>query len=275
MNLHQIVSPLIGVLNPNQIIGIRVSIGAVTADDGTTTPGYATPGAITASIGGTFTASIPDPVNAPTTLNVSAVLTGSLQPTDVVSGTDGAGNALPAGVRILSQLSGTPGGAGTYQLSAGATLGVCTVTAASTILNVSAVASGLLLPAQTLAGAGVAAGTMITGQLSGSPGGAGLYSVTQQQTAAAVAMTTVLSVYAQVQPLSASDLRHVDMINLQGTHRAIYINGAVHGQVRVGLKGGDLVTLPNGSVWLVQQPLESFYETAGWTKALITLQDGS
>lgn len=274
MNLHQIVAPLIGVLNPNQIIGIRVSIGAVTAADGTTTPGYATPGAITASIGGTFTASIPDPVNAPTTLNVSAVLTGSLQVTDVVSGTDGV-NILPAGTRILSQLSGTPGGIGTYQISASATLGACTVTAVSTVLNVSSVSSGLLLSAQTLSGTGVAAGTMITGQISGNPGGSGLYSVTQQQTVASVAMGTALSVYAQIQPLSASDLRHVDMINLQGTHRAIYLNGAVHGQVRVGLKGGDLVTQANGSVWLVQQPLESFYDTAGWTKALITLQDGS
>lgn len=353
MNLHQVVAPLIGAVNPNQIVSIRSSIGNVTGADGSSTPGYATPGSITAAIGGTFTASVPDPTN-PTTLNVSAVLTGSLQIGDAVSGTDGSGNAIPDDTTILAQLSGTPGGVGTYELSAGATLASCTVTAASTILNVSAVAGGLLQPGQTLSDpnagsctASVAdtastvlvvseinsgtikigdtvaafdgtnalnavissqisgtpggigsyqltagpdngllnsttvsfnlllAGTQIASQVSGPTGGAGLYAITQQQTVPSEAMTTSVSVYAQIQPLAASDLRHVDMLNLQGTHRAMYVTGSVRGIIRVGLKGGDVVVLPDGSVWLVQQPLENYFETAGWTKVLITLQDGS
>lgn len=84
-----------------------------------------------------------------------------------------------------------------------------------------------------------------------------------------------VTVLAQVQPLSASDLRHMDMLNLQGTHRAIYINGPIRGAVRSSLRGGDLVTLPDGSVYLVTQPLENWFETSGWTKCVMTLQNNS
>lgn len=275
MNLHQIVSPAIAAINPPQQIGVRVSAGSKPnpSGDATSSPSYATPGALNASIGGTFTASA-----AGTTLTVSAVLTGSLQPNDAVSGTDGA-NALPTGCYIVSQLSGAAGSTGTYQLSAApasGTLNSCTVSSASTVLNVSSVSAGLLQGWQTLADSGaLLAGTMITGQISGTPGGAGLYTISQQQTVPAEAMTTSMTLVAQIQPLAASDLRHVDALNLQGTHRACYLSAPIRGAQRPTLKGGDLVTLPDGTVWLVTQPLESFFDTSGWTKFLITLQDGA
>lgn len=277
MNLHSIVAPIIGAVNPNQPISVAVSIGNMTNADGTPALSYATPGALTASIGGTFTASIPDPVNNPTTLNVAAVLTGSLQVGDDVSGTDGSGNSLPAGTSILSQLSGTPGGIGTYQLSAGATLGSTTVTSASTVLNASSVTAGQARAGQTLADgtSALLPGTLITGQLSGSPGGAGLYSISQQQTVAAEAMTTSLTLFAQIQPVTTGDLRHLDSLNIQGSHRAVYYNGNISPAVRVALKGGDIVTLPDGSVWKVTEKAEPFFDTAGWSKVIITLQDGS
>jgi hypothetical protein len=277
MNLHSIVAPIIGAVNPNEIVSVAVSIGNVVASDGSQAPGYATPGAITASIGGTFTASIVDPVNNPTTLNVSAVLTGSLQAGDNVSGTDGSGNVLPAGTSILSQITGPAGGVGTYQLSVGATLGSCTVTSASDVLNVSAVAAGVPQVGQTLADGvtQLSPGTLITGQLSGSQGSVGLYSISQQQTVASEAMTTSLSLFAQVQPMASGDIRHMDALNIQGSHRALYYNGNINGIIRVGLKGGDIVTRSNGSVWKVTQGLEPFFETAGWSKVAITLQDGS
>ena len=277
MNLHGIVAGVVGAVNPLQLVGIQISIGNTENADGSLVPAYATPGSITASIGGTLTASIPDP-NNPTTLSVAAVLSGSLQVGDAVSGSDGV-NALPQGCTILQQLSGTIGGVGTYELSAGTISGVlepCAVTSASTVLAVSAIAAGMLEPGQTLAGSGaLESGTLITGQLSGTIGGTGLYSISQQQTVAGETMTTSMSLLAQVQPLSASDLRHMDAINLQGSHKAVYISAPVRGIVRPALKGGDLLILPDGSVWLVTQPLESFYPTAGWNKFVITLQDGS
>jgi hypothetical protein len=248
-------------------------VGNAQNADGTAVPAYATPGALTASIGGTFTANA-----SGTTLTIAAVLTGSLQPGDVVTGTDGV-NSLAANTTIIEQLTGPAGGAGTYELSAapvGGLLNACTVTSASTVLNVSAVAGGVLQPGQTLADSGaLAVGTMIVVQISGTRGGAGLYTITDQQTIVSEAMTTTFVLLAQIQPLSGGDLRHMDALNLQGSHRGCYVNGWLRGGVRVGLHGGDLITLPDQSQWLVTQSLEPWADSAGFTKCAITLQDGS
>lgn len=82
----------------------------------------------------------------------------------------------------------------------------------------------------------------------------------------------VVTVLVQVQALSGRDLRQVEGLNLQGTLRSIYINGEIDGVVRVALKGGDLITLPDCSVWLVTLVPEPWTTTAGWTKAIMTLQ---
>ena len=271
--MHAIVAPYVGVINPLQPVLVQVGVGRTKSADASLNPAYATPGAITASIGGTFTASIPDPTE-PTTLVVGIILTGSLQAGDAVTGSDGT-NALPAGTTIIEQLSGTPGGIGDYELSQPAVLDSCEVTSASTVLNVSAVGAGVLQAGQTVADAGptLLPGTLITGFLSGLNGGPGLYGLSQQQTVASEAMTTSMSIIAQEQPLSASDLRHMDALNLQGSHRAFYFSAMIRGIVRVSLKGGDLLTLSDGSVWLVTQPLEN-WATSGWSKCLATLQNG-
>jgi hypothetical protein len=99
--------------------------------------------------------------------------------------------------------------------------------------------------------------------------------VTQQQTVAPETMTTSMMIVAQVQAMSGGDLRHTDALNLQGSHRVLYASLDIRGIVRVTLRGGDLVVLPDGSVWLVQQSVEPWYSSAGWVKCLITAQDGS
>lgn len=83
------------------------------------------------------------------------------------------------------------------------------------------------------------------------------------------------SVQAQVQPLTGRDLMQIDGLNLQGTLKAIYICGSIDAAVRSDLKGGDLVIMPDGTVWLVAQMLEAWGLTAGWSKACIVLQNGS
>lgn len=198
MNLHAIVSPYIGAVNPLSLVGIQISAGSVTGANGIPVPKYETPGALTASI-------------------------------------------------------------------------------ASNVLNVSAVSSGLLKPGQTIAGVGVAVGSMITSQISGARAGAGTYALNNQQAdlGAVVGMTTSLSLLAQIQPMTKSDLMQLEGLNLNGDKKAIYLNGSIDGVVRVELKGGDLVTTPNGQVWLVVQNLEGFDATAGWTKAAMVLQNGS
>lgn len=156
------------------------------------------------------------------------------------------------------------------------TPGALTASISGGILTVSAVSQGVLKPAQTLSGTGLPAGVMIDEQLSGARGGAGTYSLTQDlDDLASVAMTTALNLIAQVQPMTKSDLMQIEGLNINGDKKAIYLNGSINGVVRVLLKGGDLVDLPNGTTWLVVQTLEDFVLTAGWTKAAIVLQNGS
>lgn len=80
-------------------------------------------------------------------------------------------------------------------------------------------------------------------------------------------------VMAQVQPMTFSDLRQTEGLNLQGTKRGIYLEGNIDAIVRLNQKGGDLITMEDGSVWLTVLILESWVD---WCKAAITLQqDGA
>ena len=81
------------------------------------------------------------------------------------------------------------------------------------------------------------------------------------------------SVKAQVQALTYSDLQQINGLNIQGERRAMYLDGSWDGVVRVDGRGGDLITLPDGSVWLVAQVLEDWSSTAGWVKVCVTRQN--
>lgn len=81
-----------------------------------------------------------------------------------------------------------------------------------------------------------------------------------------------IDVRAQVQPLSSTDLRMLDALNLQGNFRAMYVDMRWQGINRPAVKGGDLVTEPDGTVWLVTTELEAWSASAGWTKVAVTQQ---
>lgn len=83
---------------------------------------------------------------------------------------------------------------------------------------------------------------------------------------------STMSMLGQVQALTSAELAQVDGLNLQGEKLALYVNGNLAGVSRPGNTGGDLVTLPDGSVWLVLGQLENFNRTAGWTKCAIVRQ---
>lgn len=80
------------------------------------------------------------------------------------------------------------------------------------------------------------------------------------------------TIQAQVQALTSAELSQVDGLNLQGEKLSIYANGLLEGVSRPDNTGGDLVTLPDGSVWLVILVPENWQRTAGWTKAAICRQ---
>jgi hypothetical protein len=89
--------------------------------------------------------------------------------------------------------------------------------------------------------------------------------------------TSDLPIRAQVQALTADDLKQLDGLNIQGVMRALYTDGSVAGVIRVAAKGGDVVvfpngTLPEGNTWLCTHVLEQWPD---WCKIAITLQNGS
>lgn len=81
-----------------------------------------------------------------------------------------------------------------------------------------------------------------------------------------------MTVMGEVQPLTFRDLKQLEGLNLQGSLKAIYLQGHINGIVRPKNKGGDLVTDARGNVWLVNQVLEFWPD---WCKVAVTLQNGS
>ena len=83
-----------------------------------------------------------------------------------------------------------------------------------------------------------------------------------------------LTVEAQVQALSTSDLQQVDGLNMTGVMRTVYLYGNAAGVVRVDQIGGDILRfpeVPNGTVrnWLITKVVETWAE---WSKVIVTLQ---
>lgn len=81
-----------------------------------------------------------------------------------------------------------------------------------------------------------------------------------------------VTVIAQIQDLSNRDLRQLEGLNLQGSMQKIYLNGEVEAIVRVSGKGGDLLTLANGDVYLTTRVIEQWPD---WCSIVATLQNGS
>lgn len=137
---------------------------------------------VTASMGATFTAT-----GTGTSLVVTAV-TGLISIGDKIAGT-----GITAGTTIVAQVSGTPGGAGTYTTSAATTIAAATATSFGNRLNVTAVGSGVLEVGDAVSGTGIPSGAVVASQVSGTAGGVGIYTLDTRATAYA-ASTTVTAV---------------------------------------------------------------------------------
>lgn len=167
-----------------KVTGSAAAIGdSVYADysNGEASPAIQTGATVTGAIGATFTAT-----GSSTNLTVTSV-TGLISIGDKISGT-----GVPANTTIVSQTSGTTGGAGVYVTSAATTASAATVTAFGTVLNVTAVSSGVLEVGDPISGTGIPTGAAIASQVSGA-GGVGVYTITVAATAYA-ASTTVTAV---------------------------------------------------------------------------------
>lgn len=84
-----------------------------------------------------------------------------------------------------------------------------------------------------------------------------------------------ITTQAQRQALQYNDIVQIDGLNIQGQKCKLYLNGSWNGIVRVNKKGGDLITFPDGSVWLVALVSENWSDVDGWVSIVCVLQDGS
>ena len=133
---------------------------------------------IVGRIGSTITGSI-----SGTTLTVTTGLTvGSL-----AVGTQVTGTNVAAGTIITSLGTGT-GGTGTYYLNNPSTVSSEALTVSSTVLHVTSGSVTGTYPIP-LVGTGITSGTTITGQLTGTTGGIGTYSVNTVQLTASANLT--------------------------------------------------------------------------------------
>lgn len=82
----------------------------------------------------------------------------------------------------------------------------------------------------------------------------------------------VTDVLAQVQELTTRDLRQLEGLNVTGSSRKIYMYGTLNAGMRVSRNGGDLITLPDGNVYLTTSVLEQWPD---WVCVSIQLQNGS
>ena len=140
----------------------------------------------TGSMGATFTATGAE-VGGVHQLTTSLV-TGLISVGETVSGT-----GIVAGTQILSQISGTPGGAGVYAISQPSTSNAqAGVTSFGNTLNVTA-AVGTLNEGQPVAGTGIPANAVIESQVSGTPGGVGVYLLNYPATAYAASTALTLA----------------------------------------------------------------------------------
>lgn len=136
-----------------------------------------------ASVTGSIASDVVTGSIAGTTLTVTGVTTGQINAGEIISGT-----GVTAGTQILAQLTGTPGGDGTYEVSIDQTVTSTTITGSYGLLTVTAVSSGALGLGDALSGTGVTAGTSIVALGTGA-GGVGTYVVSAGQTVSSETIT--------------------------------------------------------------------------------------
>jgi hypothetical protein len=166
----------------------RVSFAA--ANSAATASGStSTVAAATFSATGTITGNV---------LTVSAVGSGSIYPGSTISGTN-----VASGSQIVAQLSGTPGGVGTYAVSIGEqAVASTTISGTYGLLTIGGTVTGTFATGGLISGTGTSAGTYITAPISGS-GGAGTYAVNNNAAVSSTAISATTNVQTKFFAMSS------------------------------------------------------------------------
>ncbi len=136
-----------------------------------------------------------------TVLTLTGTTTGTFYAGEVISGT-----GVNAGTRILSQLTGTTGSAGTYTLDTDNGVASTTITGTYGLLTVGTVVTGTFEVGGVLSGLGVTSGTTITALGTGSD--AGKYVVSPSQTVSvgeAISQTNTLRTVGFAGPAGSTE----------------------------------------------------------------------
>lgn len=143
---------------------------------------------------GSFTGSISDNI-----LTITAVSSGSLVVGGLLSGTN-----VATGTRVVSQLTGTAGGIGTYVVSIpNQTVASTTISETYGTFTAASALSGTFAVGGVLSGSGVTAGTTITALGTGT-GGLGTYIVDTTQTATSTTITGTTNVETRWTAMSSA-----------------------------------------------------------------------
>lgn len=166
----------------------NAAIYAIYGTGGITIGSAATGASVTAAMGSTNTGSLGSTFTATGTGTSFAVtaLTGYLAVGDTVSGT-----GVTAGTTIVAQVSGTTGAAGTYTTSAATTSSGDTITSFGTTVKTTVTANKISIGETISGGAGFPVGATVTAQVSGTTGGAGVYTISAPGTAYTASATGV------------------------------------------------------------------------------------
>lgn len=176
--------------------------------------------------------------NVVTASGASNSVTGSISGTTLTVSAIGAGTVLGAGqtlaganidpnTSIVSQMTGTAGNTGTYQVSIGQTIASTAITVSGGGLTVSAVTSGTLVVGQAVSGTGVTAGTTITGLGTGT-GGTGTYTISMPSTASAASVTATGGTLT-VSAVTSGALAVGDVLSGSGVTAGTFVTGFLTG----------------------------------------------
>jgi hypothetical protein len=184
-----------------------ISIGDVISGDGVT-PGTTIIAQVSGTTGGagTYTTSAgttsaADTITCFGNVVVVSATTGLITIGDTLNGAAG----YPVGATVDTQVSGTPGGAGTYALSAPGTAYTASATGVTTFGSTmrTTVTTGLIAVGDTVeGGAGFPVGATVLAQVSGTAGGAGVYTLSAPGSAY-VASATGVTTYGNVVNVTA------------------------------------------------------------------------
>lgn len=209
---------------------VGAAVYAIYGTGGVTIGSAATGAVVTGAMGSTNTGSLGSTFTATgtgTSLAVTA-LTGYLAVGDEISGT-----GVVAGTTIVGQVSGTTGAAGTYTTSAATTSAGDTVTSFGSTVKTTVTANKISIGETISGGAGFPVGATVLAQVSGTTGGAGVYTISAPgtaYTASATGVTTFGNVL-NVTAITSGTLAVGDPVSGSGIPASAVIASQVSGTV--------------------------------------------